>query len=170
MIEVMHATTQQQLDDLRGLIRAFVDWHRERHAADTALIDAYFNAKAFEEELAGLPGKYGPPGGLLLLASLDSRPAGCVALRALEADTAEMKRMFVRLEYQGKGVGRALSEALIREARAMGYSRMRLDTSVRQVEALTLYERMGFVRIDPYYDVAPALAKWLVFMELRLTD
>ena len=170
MIEIAHATTQQQLDEVRGLMRAFVAWHRERHTDDLALIASYFDAGAFAAELAGLPGTYGPPRGRLLLAMLDGQPAGCVALRALDGDVCEMKRMFVRPQLQGQGVGRALGEALIREAKTLGYTRMRLDTSVRQVEALTLYERLGFTRIDPYYDVAPELDQWLVFMELRLSE
>ncbi|MGZ3664282.1 MAG: GNAT family N-acetyltransferase [Ktedonobacterales bacterium] len=167
-IEISRASTPEQLDAVRSLMRAFVEWHRERHDADRALIDQYFDAKTFDAELSGLPGKYAPPCGCLLLARLDERPAGYVALREIDADTCEMKRMFVAPTYRGKGLGRALAEAIIYEAKTIGYTTMRLDTSVRQVEALRLYESIGFREIAPYYDVPSALKEWLIFMELDL--
>lgn len=149
-------------------MRAFVTWHRERHAQDRELIDAYFDAPAFEEELATLPGDYARPDGALLLASDEGTAAGCVALRRLDAASCEMKRMFVYARFHGKGIGRALGEAVVREARTAGYAAMRLDTSVRQVEAQRLYASLGFRRIEPYHELAPALRAWLVFMELAL--
>jgi GNAT superfamily N-acetyltransferase len=170
MIEIMQASTRQQLDAVRSLMRAFVDWHRQCHAADLALIDQYFDARAFEEELAGLPGHYVPPKGRLLLAFLNQHPAGCVALRELDAHVCEMKRMFVPPQFQGKGVGRTLAQALIREAKTIGYSSMRLDTSFRQVEAQQLYQSLGFVCIEPYYEVPPELEQWLMFMEVHLDE
>lgn len=168
MVQVLVPTTVEQLDQVRALIRAFVAWHRERHQQDLALIDAYFDAAAFEAELAGLPGKYAPPRGGLLLALVDGEPAGCVALREIDDTRCEMKRMFVYPERQGQGVGRALAEAVIRDARAIGYRTMLLDTSIRQAEAQALYRRMGFRDIAPYYDLPEDLRNWLVFMELPL--
>ena len=168
MMQMLVPATAEQLDDVRDLIRAFVAWHRQRHQQDLALIDSYFDATSFEAELAGLPGKYAPPGGQLLLATIDGQPAGCVALRGIDATCCEMKRMFVYPERQGLGVGRALGEAIIREARGIGYERMVLDTSIRQVEAQTLYRRLGFRDIAPYYDLPESLRNWLVFMELPL--
>jgi GNAT superfamily N-acetyltransferase len=162
------AETQDHLDGVRGLMRAFVAWHRQRHAADLELIDRYFDPAAFAEELAHLPGKYGPPGGRLLLASDGGRPVGCVALRDLGESRCEMKRMFVDPERHGHGVGRQLAEAVIMAARAMGYSTMRLDTSIRQTEALSLYTSLGFRTIEPYYPLPEDMAAWLVFMELKL--
>jgi GNAT superfamily N-acetyltransferase len=79
-----------------------------------------------------------------------------------------MKRMFVYPDQQGRGVGRALAEAIVRDARAIGYRRMLLDTSFRQAEALALYRRIGFRDIAPYYDLPDALRSWLVFMEMSL--
>ena len=76
--------------------------------------------------------------------------------------------MFVYPEYHGQGVGRALAEAIIREARDLGYQRMLLDTSIRQAEAQTLYRRLGFRDVAPYYELPDALRNWLVFMELPL--
>jgi len=76
--------------------------------------------------------------------------------------------MFVYPEYHGQGVGRALAEAIIREARDIGYQRMLLDTSIRQAEAQTLYRRLGFRDVAPYYEPPDTLRNWLVFMELPL--
>jgi GNAT superfamily N-acetyltransferase len=160
--------TVEQLDQVRALMRAFVAWHRERHAQDAHLIDAYFDAGAFEDELATLPGEYAAPDGALLLAYDEGAAAGCVALRRLDAAACEMKRMFVYPQFHGRGLGRALGEAIVREGRNAGYSLMRLDTSVRQVEAKQLYAKLGFRTIDPYYDLPPDLRNWLVFMELAL--
>jgi putative acetyltransferase len=168
MVEISYATTQQQLDSVRNLMRAFVDWHRQRHQADIALINQYFDAKGFEEELATLPGKYAPRKGRLLLAKLNDQPVGCVALREINSQSCEMKRMFVYPQFQGKGVGRGLAEAIVHEAKTIGYSLMRLDTSFRQVEAQNLYQSLGFKHIDPYYEVPPEFKNWLVFMELSL--
>jgi GNAT superfamily N-acetyltransferase len=149
-------------------MRAFLGWHRQRHLEDLDLIDEYFDAAEFEEELASLPGEYSPPGGQLLLAQCGDEPAGCVALRRIDEQTCEMKRMFLYARFHGKGIGRALGESIIQDARAAGYAIMRLDTSVRQIEAQALYAKLGFRRIDPYYELPAALRKWLVFLELRL--
>jgi len=149
-------------------MRSFIAWHRDRHVQNLRLIDEYFDAAAFQEELAQLPGKYAEPEGALLLAYSGSEPAGCVALRRLDGQACEMKRMFVYPRFQGKGVGRALGESIVRQGKALGYAAMRLDTSIRQNEALALYCGLGFRRIEPYYELPPALRDWLVFMELLL--
>ncbi len=168
MIEIVQAATPHHLDAVRALMRAFVAWHRERHVADIALIDKYFDAADFEAELAGLPGKYAPPKGRLLLATHTRQPAGCVAFLDLGDGVCEMKRMFVPAHLRGLGVGRALGERLLGEAKTAGHRRMRLDTSIRQAEAAGLYESMGFRRIEPYYPLPDDVKSWLVFMELRL--
>jgi ribosomal protein S18 acetylase RimI-like enzyme len=166
IVEVPKSATQ--LDQVRDLMRAFVVWHKARHQQDIRLIDSYFDAAAFDEELAAMPGKYVPPRGQLLLATLGDSPAGCVALRDIDVDTCEMKRMFVYPQHHGRGVGRALAEAIVAEARALGYRRMRLDTSIRQDEAQGLYRSLGFRIIEPYYALPENLRNWLVFMELEL--
>jgi putative acetyltransferase len=111
--------------------------------------------QGFEEELAGLPGKYAPPGGALFLASVRMRSggteaAGIVAVRPLQDDCCEMKRLFVRPEFRGYGLGRALALRAMDEARTLGYARMRLDTLERLEEAVALYGSFGFARIAPY--------------------
>jgi putative acetyltransferase len=163
-VDVVEPQTTEDLDAVRGLIRTFVAWHRERHQDDLHLIDSYFDAGEFEAELAGLPGAYHP----LLLARVEGEPAGCVALKRLDDETCEMKRMYVDTRFRGHGVGRALTERLLEAARALGYARMRLDTSFRQAEALSLYKRFGFSLVEPYYELSQQMRDWLVFMELDL--
>lgn len=176
MTSILPATSEAELDDVRLLMRAFVAWHRASHVEDRALIDRYFDAAAFERELAGLPGKYAPPKGRLLIAYHEGRPAGCVALRDLGGDlggdpgdgVCEMKRMFVPEFFRGRGIGRALADRVIDEARLAGYRRMRLDTSFRQQDAIRLYERSGFRSVAPYYPITDDLKGWLVFFERAL--
>jgi putative acetyltransferase len=120
----------------------------------------------FEKELAELPGDYAPPEGRLLLAESTGQPAGCVALHKIDAQTCEMKRLYLRPAARGKGFGRALVEKLIAEARAVGYRRMRLDTVEPVMKnAVGLYRAMGFKEIEAYRvnPIAGAL-----YMELEL--
>jgi len=169
MMQICEATTPDHFAEVCRLMRAFVAWHRERHRVESDLIDRYFDANAFQSEMDGLPGKYAQPRGRLLLAVQGTRPAGCVALRDLGAGACEMKRMFVYPEFHGMGVGRALGRAIIREAKSIGYTVMRLDTGSRQTEAQHLYRSMGFRDTPPYYALPDDLRAWLVFMELDLT-
>ncbi len=121
--------------------------------------------QGFAEELAALPGKYAPPRGSLLLAREGEWIAGCGALRELEEDVCEMKRLFVRPAFRGRGVGKLLAQELVEEARRMGYATMRLDTLASMRAALTLYDALGFRRIPAYY--ANPLPE-VVYLELKL--
>ena len=103
-----------------------------------------------------------------MLALYNAQPAGCVALRQLDDRSCEMKRMFVYPEFHGKRIGWALAKAVIDEAKKIGYSSMKLDTSMRQVEAQKLYQSFGFKNTEPYYELPEKLKNWLVFMELKL--
>lgn len=167
-IKIIDSVSQEDCDHIRKLIHHFVSWHRARHQEDIELINEYFDDKAFNEELESLPGKYSKPNGRLFLALYDGGPAGCVALRKIDDQACEMKRMFVYSEFQGKGIGRALSEKLVNEARLIGYQTIKLDTSFRQVEAQKLYQRIGFNVTKPYYELPKKLEDWLVFMEMKL--
>ena len=106
----------------------------------------------FEHEVRSLPGAYAPPHGTLLLADVAGKPAGCVAVRPLEAGICELKRLYLRSAYRGTGLGRALTEAALDAARQMGYARIRLDTLPDMQTAQRLYESLGFYEIPPYYD------------------
>ena len=169
MLEVKTPQSAREWDEVRSLMRAFVAWHRQRHHQDIHLVDRYFDAVAFDAELADLPGPYAPPRGRLLLARLDGQAVGCVALKDLGGGRCEMKRMFVRVDAQGRGVGRALATAIVGEARAAGYRRMQLDTSIRQAEAQALYRSLGFGPSEPDETLPQPLRDWLVFMALDLS-
>jgi GNAT superfamily N-acetyltransferase len=120
----------------------------------------------FDQELANLPGDYAPPDGRLLLAEFEGQVAGCVALHKLEEGICEMKRLYLRPQFRGKGLGRALANRIIAEARGIGFQRMRLDT-VEPVmkDAVAMYRRIGFREISPYCANPMAGA---LYMELLL--
>jgi GNAT superfamily N-acetyltransferase len=103
-------------------------------------------------EIDSLPGDYARPRGRLLLARIAGEPAGCVALRPLGGTEGEMKRLFVRPDYRGMGVGRMLAECAIDEARAIGYSALKLDTLARMTQAREMYAALGFEECPPYND------------------
>ena len=120
----------------------------------------------FDDEVARLPGAYGPPhGGLLLLTAEGGQPAGMVGVRPLGDGIAEMKRLFVRPAWQKRGYGRLLTLAAIGHARESGFARLRLDTLGHMKAARALYADLGFVDIPPYHDDA---APGMSFMELAL--
>ncbi len=120
----------------------------------------------FDKELAELPGKYTPPEGRLFLADYQNQPAGCVAMRKLEPGICEMKRLYLRPQFRGKGLGRALAERIIAEARQVGYRRMRLDTvEPAMKDAVATYRKLGFKEIAPYCQNPIAGA---TYMELNL--
>jgi ribosomal protein S18 acetylase RimI-like enzyme len=120
----------------------------------------------FDTELATLPGGYAPPGGRLLIALSQGQVAGCIALRRLTGEICEMKRLYVKLEFRGLKIGRALTEVVIEQARSIGYRRMRLDTLPTMARARAIYASLGFREIGPYcYNPVGGTA----FMELDLT-
>jgi len=107
--------------------------------------------QSFDQELASLPGDYAPPRGRLLLATEGGLAAGCVALHPLQDQICEMKRLYVRPQYRGRGLGKRLAREVIGEARSLAYQQLRLDT-VEPImrDAVVLYRKMGFREIAPY--------------------
>lgn len=121
----------------------------------------------FQEEFNTLPGKYGPPEGALLLALIDGSSAGCIALRKYSEGICEMKRLYVRDEYRGLGLGKELISRIIEVARNMGYNYIRLDTLPSMKKAQALYRSKGFYEIEPYVYNPVEGTK---FLELKLNN
>lgn len=154
MLKIIRADTKLAIAQARELFEEY-----------EAFLGFDLDFQDFEQELIELPGDYAPPDGCLLLAREGGRALGCVALRKLGRGTCEMKRLFVRPESRGRGIGRLLALAIIEEARRIGYTRMRLDTLPSLKEATALYRSLSFKEITPYrYNPM----KGALFMELRL--
>lgn len=139
-----------EMDLVRALFLEYAAW-----------LDVDLCFQHFDEELATLPGAYASPDGGILLARIDAPDsdaaevpgvAGCVAFRALQRPVCEMKRLWVRPAFRGRGIGSQLVHAIMDGARAAGYRRMVLDTLETMTGAVRLYTRCGFTRIAPYYN------------------
>ena len=155
MIEIIQAATAADIATIREL---FLEY------ASTLGFSLCF--QSFDQELASLPGKYAAPTGRLWLAHEEGNAAGCVALRPLEAGVGEMKRLYVRPGFRGRGLGRALTKRVLDDARAIGYEYVRLDTIEPVMgPAVALYRDLGFREIAPYGDHPIA---GTLFMELDL--
>ncbi len=155
MIEI-RAARPDQMDEIRALLHEY-----------SRMLGVDLCFQNFEEELATLPGRYASPRGELLIAMSGDESAGCIALRQFrdEQHICEMKRLFVRPNFRGTGLGRRLAMAIIERGREIGYKKMRLDTLPQQVEAHRLYESLGFYDVQPYSDFPIAGSR---FLELDL--
>ncbi len=142
MIEIIQAETEQQIAEAKAIFREYETW-----------LGMSLCFQGFEEELAGLPGKYAPPNGRLYLAYSGDEVIGCIAMREIEPGICEMKRLYLREAARGKGVGNQLIELVIGDAKSMGYEKMRLDTYPPKMgKAVDLYRSHGFYEIPRYYD------------------
>ena len=139
MLTLVPAHAEENLVCIRQL---FIEY------AEAIGIDLSF--QDFADELADLPGEYVPPAGGLLLALVNGEPGGCVGLRPFGEGICEMKRLYVRPAFRGRGIGLELANTIIDQARTVGYERMRLDTIPSMKPAITLYESLGFKIIKPY--------------------
>ncbi|MCL2857268.1 MAG: GNAT family N-acetyltransferase [Oscillospiraceae bacterium] len=115
-----------------------------------AMLGVSLDFQNYEDELARLPGDYSLPNGRLYLADCDGQLAGCIALKPYDSSTCEVKRLFVRPEFRGKRVGRALMETVIDNAREIGYSTVLLDTMGFLADSVVLYKKLGFTETEPY--------------------
>lgn len=139
MFRISKVETDQELKTIRILFKEYTNW-----------LGFDLSFQNFDKEFAELPGQYAPPKGRLLLAYEDDEAVGCVGLREFQDEICEMKRLYIKEQYRGKGYGRKLAEAVIAEARKIGYKYMRLDTVPWMKEAIGLYRSMGFYEIEAY--------------------
>ncbi|HUE81631.1 MAG TPA: GNAT family N-acetyltransferase [Pyrinomonadaceae bacterium] len=154
-MEIFQAQSSKDISAARELLEEYGSW-----------VEISLCFQNFDHELASLPGDYAPPDGCLFLAREAGELAGCVALRSLGAGTAEMKRLFVRPAFRGRGLGRVLTEKCIEVARSLGYERLVLDTLPDKMDrAIAMYRARGFKEIEPYYHNP---VEGATFMELRL--
>ena len=154
-MELIQAQSAEEISRARELF--------EEYAAGVGISLCFLN---FDKELAELPGAYIPPDGRLFLAIKEEQSAGCVALRRIGEGVCEMKRLYVRPEFRGTGLGRTLAETVIQAAREIGYHRMRLDTLPGKMDqAIALYRALGFQEIEPYYSNP---VEGALFMELEM--
>jgi putative acetyltransferase len=160
-MKIIEVHTPAELDQIKELFREYHQYLKIEHGLDISY-------QGVEDELATLPGKYAAPGGRLILALESDQPMGCAALRPINKQVCELKRMYVLPRYRGHGVGKAVAKALIQEASRIGYKVMRLDTGDFLRPAIILYESLGFKRIAPYNDVPEQIRSMAIFMELVL--
>lgn len=138
--------TPQQIDDARNLCRMYLEWLENDHGIR-------LDFQGVEEELRNLPGDYAPPRGEFLIAyARGGEPMGCIAVRPFEQRVCEIKRLFLAPAARGKGLGHRLCDAILMEARRLGYSRAVLDTGSFMGAAQRVYEQAGFRDIPAYYD------------------
>ncbi len=138
-VTIQKIASEEDLAEVKKLFREYANFLQ---------VDLCF--QGFEDELAQLPAKYAEPAGTLLLAKVDNQPAGCVGLWALETGVCEMKRLYVKPEFQGLGLGKKMTLQLIEIAQEKGYNKMKLDTLKRLQSANYLYVALGFQETQPY--------------------
>lgn len=142
MYEIIEAKSAKEIEEVRKLFLEYAAW-----------LDFSLCFQGFDKELAGLPEKYSPPDGRLYLAISGGKYAGCIGLRKFGEGICEMKRLYVRPEFRGLGIGNALIEKIITDSKAIGYKKMRLDTIKEKMgKAVEIYMKNGFVEIEAYYE------------------
>ena len=160
-MDIRQAETPQELAQVSQLFRQYYAWLADEHGINMGY-------QGVEAELAGLPGYYVAPGGRLLLLFEAGEAAGCGSFRPLDGKICELKRMYMKPGFRGKGFGRAIAVRLLEEAIISGYEIARLDTATFLKEAHALYRSLGFTVIGPYYQVPEDILKVTIFMEKLL--
>lgn len=138
-IQIIEKYDEQNITEIKDI---FIEYRKDLG------LDLEF--QDFQEELKELPGEYSSPEGAILLAEDNDKTVGCVALRKIDDKTCEMKRLYVKPEYRGQGLGRKLALSIINKARTKGYEKMKLDTLTTLKEANELYRSLGFEECEPY--------------------
>ena len=160
-IQIAAAVSQNDLEQIRELFREYFAWVQDDLRFDLSY-------QAIEKELLTLPGAYTTPQGCLLLARSIGQPVGCIALRPHSLEICELKRMYVRPNFRGQGIGRMLCAEIIQVAKLAGYSLMRLDTEISLGSAQKIYKDLGFHPALPYYEAPEVVRDRTIFMELNL--
>jgi GNAT superfamily N-acetyltransferase len=167
MLHIIQVESDEQRQIARMLLSEYLNWVASNVQRAE---NERFDAAGLLTEAMRVDGKFVPPSGRMLLAWVDDAPAGVICLRKLDADIGEIKRMYLRPEFRGKGLGRLLLERLCAEARQIGYTKLRLDSTPFMTSAHALYHSVGFRDIEPYSEsgTLPEFAKGWLFMELTL--
>ncbi len=170
MIEIVSAQSGEDLEALIGLSQDYVTWMLGEVRSHYPQLDTHeFSSEhEYDDIRKKFPGEHVPPDGCLLIAKIDEAVCGCIAIGQLSADICEMRTLFVRPDFRGMGVGKALAEASLDEARRLGYQTVRLDTLAFMEGAQSLYRSMGFYAIEPYLDLSDSLKQYIRFFECKL--
>jgi putative acetyltransferase len=172
MIQVVAAHTEPHLQAAITLSQEYVMWMTaaiRQHYPELDL--AEFTAEHDYDDLRRkFPGEHVPPYGRLYVALYGEQAGGCIALGRLSSGVCEMRTLYVRPKMRGLGIGRRLVDTVLRDARAIGCTHMRLDTLGFMHSALRLYHALGFRNIDPYRDVSDGLRQYIRFLELDLRE
>lgn len=157
MAEIIQVSSNQEIETVKTLFLEYATW-----------LGFELCFQGFDEELATLPGKYAPPNGRLYIVQDDDKIAGCIALREFKTGISEMKRLYVKPEFRGKGIGNIMVEKVIQDAIEIGYKKMLLDTiGDKMSSAIKIYKSFGFKEIPAYYKNPE---KGVVYMELDLKN
>ncbi len=169
-VTIREASSPLEVAAFGGLISEYVAWCRERYKNEPWLVEMAFSHQGLDAELLKLSDLYGPPNGRMLVAEDALELLGGVAYKHVDDDTCEMKRLFVRTNANGRGLGRKLCTALMQTAAQDGYTTMRLDTSRDMVEAIGLYRTLGFKDVAPFIEYPGRMRPMMVFMERTIAD
>lgn len=169
-MQIITAHVDPALEHVISLTQEYVSWmvaeiaqqYPELHLSE------FTSEHEYDDVRKKFPGEHVPPDGCLLLAVDGQQAAGCIALAKLDSGICELRSLFVRPAYRGRGVARQLVEAALAQAREIGYRHVRLDTLDFMVGAQTLYHSYGFNDIPPYLPLSDNLRQYIHFLELEL--
>lgn len=167
-LQIIQVETTEQLSSVTQIIAEYIAWDRDKTTELGINFDAVTWMHQYEQGFSNLPAIYAPPNGCLLLASYAGENAGCIALCKLDEQSCEMKRLYVRPDFRGKDIAKALVQDIIDRARKIGYSIMRLESANFMKDAHQLYYSFGFKDTAPFREIPDAIKPIELFMELEL--